>query len=332
MLSYVYIVKNKSTKMFYIGVKYAKNAHPGQLWVTYFTSSNRVRNLIKKFGEDDFTYRILAKFDSKYSALEFERNAISKYIKHPRCLNQHTNCTGDEDSFNAEQKAARHRGKVSGQLSKNLGTGIFGMSTSRKREVCSKAGELSAKINRKLGRGIFDPEVRKRQHETLKRSQKSAYYDPILRSEITSKGGKSGTFSEKYRELHGITFEEHVEAQRERGKRGGPKNRGFKWYTDGKDVFKYTKKEQEECPFEEFLSKNTQFRPGCGSILHKPSASRILVNDGKRNFRVDHQESTNGKYKIGGLPRIWVIELETNKARVIYEHEYDPSKHKKGMR
>ena len=53
-----------------------------------------------------------------------------------------------------------------------------------------------------------------------------------------------------------------IEKQRERGKRGGVKNKGFIWYTDGVNSYKYTKKEQEELSFDQFLQQNKQYRKG----------------------------------------------------------------------
>jgi hypothetical protein len=42
--------------------------------------------------------------------------------------------------------------------------------------------------------------------------------------------------------------------QSENGKRGGPKNKGFRWYHDKNgQQFKYTKKQQEVEDFESFL-------------------------------------------------------------------------------
>jgi hypothetical protein len=50
--------------------------------------------------------------------------------------------------------------------------------------------------------------------------------------------------------------------QAERGKKGGPKNKGFKWYTNGADNFKYTPKQQLVLSFDNFLQQNTEYRKG----------------------------------------------------------------------
>lgn len=52
------------------------------------------------------------------------------------------------------------------------------------------------------------------------------------------------------------------EVQRELGKRGGPKNKGFVWITDGITSIKYSPKRQKEESVEDFLSSNPSFRIG----------------------------------------------------------------------
>ena len=50
--------------------------------------------------------------------------------------------------------------------------------------------------------------------------------------------------------------------QSERGKRGGPKNKGFVWVTDGTCSIKYTKKLQQSLSVDAFLQKNKTYRRG----------------------------------------------------------------------
>lgn len=54
----------------------------------------------------------------------------------------------------------------------------------------------------------------------------------------------------------------NVEKQRERGKKGGPKNKGFIWITDGVKVYKYTAKMQQEKSVQDFTADNPQFKLG----------------------------------------------------------------------
>ena len=56
--AYVYTITNKLTGEFYHGYRY-RNQTLGivpkdDLWITYFTSSNRIKNDIKKYGKTAF--------------------------------------------------------------------------------------------------------------------------------------------------------------------------------------------------------------------------------------------------------------------------------------
>jgi hypothetical protein len=105
---------------------------------------------------------------------------------------------------------------------------------------------------------------------------------PEEHSRMASMGGKIG--GAKCKEfglgIHAQTPEEHLAIasmggkansekndwgssakQSDRGKRGGVKNKGFKWYTDGISSFKYTVAQQQEQPFEEFIEQHG-FRAG----------------------------------------------------------------------
>ncbi len=50
--------------------------------------------------------------------------------------------------------------------------------------------------------------------------------------------------------------------QSELGKRGGPKNKGFKWLTNGVDNIKYSKRLQKEKSIKQFLLENLDYKQG----------------------------------------------------------------------
>jgi len=54
--------------------------------------------------------------------------------------------------------------------------------------------------------------------------------------------------------------------QSDRGKKGGPKNKGFIWYYDGTKSQKYTRTQQETVPFIEFLRQNPTYIEGHGPV------------------------------------------------------------------
>ena len=259
---YVYIVKNLTTGLKYIGCQYGKKADPNNLWKKYFTSSKLVKKLIEVYGKEDFQYRIIKIFDNDFSTLEYERKLLTIAIYKDDYLNLHKNFV-----HSSEEKYLLHKTKMKkihtfyGKLQAILKIGFHGISEEDRLKNCSRGGLAAGKINKENGTGIFDPEVRKRQHKTLKEKQISAFYDPILRKEIASTGGKNGLFSKNYSERNGISDEERKKAQSERGKLGGPKNKGFRWYNDGIKDYKYSPREQEKIQFDEFIKNNQQFKP-----------------------------------------------------------------------
>lgn len=103
--------------------------------------------------------------------------------------------------------------------------------------------------------------------------------DLSLRSKWASLGGKAGAKSQMETKIgiHGATPEQNKQWasmggkkgaftqskwQKEFGRRGGPKNKGFIWVCDGSVQVKYTKKMQDEKPVEVFLAENPTFRRG----------------------------------------------------------------------
>jgi hypothetical protein len=92
-------------------------------------------------------------------------------------------------------------------------------------------------------------------------------------------------------------FDRNVQA--EMGKRGGPKNKGFIWYTDGVNSFKYTSRMQTELSFDEFLARNKNFREGRPDSFNKDNkrphvkGRRKCVTDGITNMHVDKNELDN---------------------------------------
>ena len=111
-------------------------------------------------------------------------------------------------------------------------------------KLVEKARELGVGIHSQteIERKVAASMGGKAAQKTLKEKKISAFYDPLLRFMISSKGGKVGAFT-----MSNI--------QSELGKRGGVKNKGFKWYNNGTNSFKYTLKMQEVLPFSLFWNR-----------------------------------------------------------------------------
>lgn len=86
---YTYLIGWSKYDKWYYGSKYAKNCHPKDLWVKYFTSSKNVKNFREKYGEPD-VIQIRRTFNSVEEARKWEIKVIRrlKIVSDKRFLNQ----------------------------------------------------------------------------------------------------------------------------------------------------------------------------------------------------------------------------------------------------
>lgn len=90
-MPYTYIVKNITTGMLYYGVRFAKSAKPDDFWVSYFTSSKFVKDLIRQFGKEDFIFEIRREFTTVEGAINWEQRVLRRFaVNHPKFLNRDT--------------------------------------------------------------------------------------------------------------------------------------------------------------------------------------------------------------------------------------------------
>lgn len=117
----------------------------------------------------------------------------------------------------ASQVAKKERGDLNGfQL----------FDEAKRKAVASKAGSIGGTKQKELGLGI--------------------HVDAETRREWARMGAQAVL------ERNGFL---NSEVQSERGKKGGVKNKGFKWCNDGTSTFKYTAAQQEQESFEDFLQR-----------------------------------------------------------------------------
>lgn len=77
--AYTYLLKHIPTNQFYYGVRWGNKVPPEQdLWIHYFSSSERVKNLINEYGIDSFEYEIRKKFKCEKAAIEWETKVLLK--------------------------------------------------------------------------------------------------------------------------------------------------------------------------------------------------------------------------------------------------------------
>ena len=64
-IPFTYLIKHIPTNKYYYGVMYRKSCHPNDFWTKYFTSSKKVKNLIRKYGKKSFKFEIIVPSKSK---------------------------------------------------------------------------------------------------------------------------------------------------------------------------------------------------------------------------------------------------------------------------
>ena len=91
---FVYLLRFKPTGQLYIGSRTAQKenppAHPDQLWRSYFTSSDKVKEKIEEFGKDAFEYEVRKTFTTREETLLHEHRFLKKVNakKNPKFLNK----------------------------------------------------------------------------------------------------------------------------------------------------------------------------------------------------------------------------------------------------
>lgn len=77
-IPYTYLLKCVPINKFYYGVRYSKSCQPSDFWVSYFTSSETVKKLIKKYGKEAFVFEIRKQFSSVECAKQWENRVLKK--------------------------------------------------------------------------------------------------------------------------------------------------------------------------------------------------------------------------------------------------------------
>jgi hypothetical protein len=141
--------------------------------------------------------------------------------------------------------------------------------------------------------GITDTELRKEKCKLGgKRGGKIQFESKIgihsqtkeERLKLASLGGKKGAFTQS-------------KWQSEFGKRGGPKNKGFVWLTDGERNIKYTKTQQNIKSIEEYIKENPPFRLGRTEVKSKCEQCGCIMN-ARAIGKYHNERCKNGKDKI----------------------------------
>lgn len=78
---YTYLIGWSDLNTYYYGVRYAVGCHPSDLFVTYFTSSDRVFELQEKHGSPDII-QVRRTFETQKSAITWETKVLRRINVH----------------------------------------------------------------------------------------------------------------------------------------------------------------------------------------------------------------------------------------------------------
>jgi hypothetical protein len=77
-IPFTYLLKHIPTNKYYYGVRFKKGCHPNDLWIKYFTSSKKVKGLIKRYGKKSFIFEIRKTFKTQQEAINWENKVLKR--------------------------------------------------------------------------------------------------------------------------------------------------------------------------------------------------------------------------------------------------------------
>lgn len=102
---YTYLIGWSTYNKWYYGVRFAKNCHPEELWVSYFTSSKHVKKFRKDYGEPDII-QVRKRFSDSVSARIHEEKVLVRMnvINEDKWLNKTNNKSIDSKIVSYNQR------------------------------------------------------------------------------------------------------------------------------------------------------------------------------------------------------------------------------------
>jgi len=227
----IYKITNKINGKTYIGMHKTKNLDD-----SYMGSGFLIKRAIKFHGKENFEKEILFVFDTYDEMLEKEKELVTEsFVDNPMTYNLVCGGLGwDVGNYVVDNNLGIHSLTFS-ERSNFSKINQANRCVEERKKMCSDGGKLGGVICRKNNLGMFS-----------------------LTKEQKLKNSQMGIEKQKKNKLARFNSEH----QSNLGKIGGPKNKGFKWYTDGVEDFKYTRNQQIEVSFELFLKENSQFKHG----------------------------------------------------------------------
>lgn len=113
MLPYTYVITHLPSGQRYYGSRYSRGCHPSDLWVSYFSSSRKIKQLLKEDGPGAFKAVVRRTFVTKDEALRWECTVLRRLrvMTNDAWINQHHNGAKfrapDEVSVETRRKLSR---------------------------------------------------------------------------------------------------------------------------------------------------------------------------------------------------------------------------------
>ena len=139
-MAFTYLLTFNPTGQKYFGVRYASNSSPKDLWVTYFSSSKIVKDLIRKHGKDSFTVQIDKTFEDPIAALDYELQFLKGIENRSAWLNQSFGTGGYN---HARIKTDEHRRKIG--IGRKAGNSAKSEAANRRNSVLGIAARTGMK-------------------------------------------------------------------------------------------------------------------------------------------------------------------------------------------
>ncbi len=266
----VYKTTNLVNNKFYVGVHKQENPN---IFDGYLGSNKILHRAIKKYGIESFKREVLIECETREEAFDIESLLIcEKMCKRPDVYNISPGGVGNCNL--GTNSVSKKLGMHSDDMSKEDKSNLLKMGHSKRdpeerRETCRKNRMRGTEkvMELKLGFLSLPPEIRvenarkggliggkvafenKSGFHAIPHDQKmeNSRRGGITAGNLTKENG-TGMFS--------LTKEERLIAAKKGAKVSAEKNKGSKWYNDGKQNFKYYKEQDLEVPYDEFIKIN----------------------------------------------------------------------------
>lgn len=109
---YTYVITHNPSGLKYYGSRYSKRCQPTDLWKSYFTSSQTIKQMIEQDGIEAFSFEVRKTFSSVYECRRWESRFLHKIDarSNPKWINAHN---GGSDFYNISPASDLTRQRMS---------------------------------------------------------------------------------------------------------------------------------------------------------------------------------------------------------------------------